>query len=101
MNGSTGMVCRSRSIAVFAAISVPEVLTSLQTGVVDGFDNSLLFTTATSWHSAIKHYAPTQHRYQPGAVVRNKAFLDMPEDLRKALSINNIHSLVIYLGRIT
>lgn len=83
------------------AISVPEVLTSLQTGVVEGFDNSPLFTTATSWHSAIKHSVLTQHMDQPGAVVRNKAFLDMPEDLRKALSINNIHSLEIYLGRIT
>jgi TRAP-type transport system periplasmic protein len=68
------------------AISVPEVLTSLQTGVVDGFDNSPLFTTATSWHTAIKHYVLTQHMYQPGAVVFNKAFLDkLPEDLRKIL----------------
>jgi TRAP-type transport system periplasmic protein len=68
------------------AISVPEVLTSLQTGVVDAFDNSPLFTTATSWHTAIKHYALTQHMYQPGAVVFNKAFVDkLPEDLRKIL----------------
>ena len=67
-------------------ISVPEVLTSLQTGVVDAFDNSPLFTTATSWHTAIKHYAMTQHMYQPGAVIFNKAFLDkLPEDLRKIL----------------
>ncbi|MDB5106423.1 MAG: C4-dicarboxylate transporter substrate-binding protein [Fibrobacteres bacterium] len=68
------------------AISVPEVLTSLQTGVVDAFDNSPLFTTATSWHTAIKHYSLTQHIYQPGAVIFNKAFLDkLPEDLRKIL----------------
>lgn len=68
------------------AISVPEVLTSLQTGVVDGFDNSPLFTTATSWHTAIKHYVLTQHMYQPGAVVFNKAFVDkLPEDLRRIL----------------
>ena len=68
------------------AISVPEVLTSLQTGVVDAFDNSPLFTTATSWHTAIKHFALTQHMYQPGALVFNKGFLDkLPEDLRKIL----------------
>ena len=67
-------------------ISVPEVLTSLQTGVVDAFDNSPLFTTATSWHTAIKYYVLTQHMYQPGAVIYNKAFLDkLPEDLRKIL----------------
>lgn len=68
------------------AISVPEVLTSLQTGVVDAFDNSPLFTTATSWHTAVKHFTLTQHMYQPGAIIFNKAFLDkLPEDLRKVV----------------
>lgn len=68
------------------AISVPEVLTSLQTGVVDVYDNSSLFAMATSWHTATKHYSMTQHMYQAGAVVYNKGFLDkLPEDLRKIL----------------
>ena len=68
------------------AISVPEVLTSLQTGVVDAFDNAPLFSTATSWHTAVKHFVLTQHMYQAGAVVYNKAFLDkLPEDLRGIL----------------
>ena len=47
-------------------IAVPEVLSALQTGVVDGFDQTLLFTFATSWYTAIKHYSLTGHIYQPG-----------------------------------
>lgn len=68
------------------AISAPEVLTSLQTGVVDGFDNSAIFTTAASWHTGIKHFSLTHHMYQAGAVVYNKAFLDkLPADLRAVI----------------
>ena len=31
-------------------ISIPEVMSALQTGLVDGFDNSTLFTSATGWY---------------------------------------------------
>lgn len=68
------------------AISLPEVLSSLQTGVVDAFDNSPVFTTAASWHTAIKYYTISEHIYQPAAVVYNKNFIDgLPEDLRKVV----------------
>lgn len=53
-------------------IEVTEVLSSLQTGVVDGFDNTPLFTFAASWHKGIKHYSLTEAIYQPGLVVANK-----------------------------
>lgn len=53
-------------------IEVTEVLSSLQTGVVDGFDNTPLFTFAASWHKGIKHYSLTEAIYQPGIVVANK-----------------------------
>ena len=67
-------------------ISVPEVLTSLQTGLVDGFDNSPLFATAASWHTAVKHYSLTQHMYQPACIIYNKGFVDkLAPDLRKIL----------------
>lgn len=56
------------------AISITEVLTSLQTGVVEGFDNSTLFATATGWHGAIKHFSLTQHMYQPAIIIINKKF---------------------------
>lgn len=57
-------------------IEVTEVLSSLQTGVVDGFDNTPLFTFAASWHKGIKHYSLTEAIYQPGIVVANKAWFD-------------------------
>lgn len=68
------------------AISLPEVLSALQTGVVDAFDNSPVFTTAASWHTAITYYTISEHIYQPAAVVYNKNFIDsLPEDLRKVV----------------
>jgi TRAP-type C4-dicarboxylate transport system substrate-binding protein len=45
------------------------VLTSLQTGVVDGFDNTPLFAFATSWYQAAHHLTLSQHSYQPGIAV--------------------------------
>jgi tripartite ATP-independent transporter DctP family solute receptor len=57
-----------------APIAVPEVLPSLQTGVVEGFDNTPLFTLAAEWHTAIKYYTVSQHIYQPAAVVYSKSY---------------------------
>jgi tripartite ATP-independent transporter DctP family solute receptor len=68
------------------AIPVTEVLSNLQTGIVDGFDNTPLFTFATSWYQGIKHYTLTRHIYQPAVVVYSKKFWDsVPEDLRPSL----------------
>lgn len=64
-------------------ISVTEVLSSLQTGVVDGFDNTPLFSFAASWHQAISHFTLTKHIYQPGIIVLSKKFWDaLPPDLQ-------------------
>jgi TRAP-type C4-dicarboxylate transport system substrate-binding protein len=56
------------------AISVPETLPALQTGVVKGFDNTPLFTLAAEWHTAIKHFTLTGHIYQPAAIVYSARF---------------------------
>lgn len=56
------------------AIAVPEVLSSLQTGVVSGFDNTALFTLAAEWHTSIKNFTVSRHIYQPAAVVYSKRF---------------------------
>ncbi len=71
----------------FGASPVPipttEVLTSLQTGVIDGYDNTVLFATAAQWTSATKFFTLTNHIYQPAAIVFNKAFYDgLPADLQ-------------------
>ena len=67
-------------------ISVGEVMSSLQTGLVDGFDNTPLFTQAVSWHQGIKYFSVTQHIYQPALVVANKAWFDaLPADVQAAM----------------
>jgi TRAP-type C4-dicarboxylate transport system substrate-binding protein len=64
-------------------ISVIDVLPGLQTGVVDGFDNSPLFTFAASWHQAITHFTLTRHIYQSGVVVLSRKFWEsLPADLQ-------------------
>src|SRR5688500_15125514 len=57
-------------------IAVTEVLPALQTGVVDGFDNTPLYTFAASWHLAIKHFTLSQHIYQPGLILLSKQEYD-------------------------
>lgn len=59
-----------------AAIATPEVLPALQTGVVESFDNTPLFTLAAEWQTAIKFYSVTNHIYQPAAVIYSKKFWD-------------------------
>ena len=67
-------------------IDVTNVLTSLQTGAVDGFDNTPLFAFATSWYQAAKHLNLSQHSYQPGIIVYSKRWYDgLPDDVKRAL----------------
>jgi TRAP-type C4-dicarboxylate transport system substrate-binding protein len=57
-------------------IAVTEVLSSLQTGVVEGFDNTPLFAFAASWHMGIGHFTLSEHIYQPGIAVASRKFWD-------------------------
>jgi tripartite ATP-independent transporter DctP family solute receptor len=68
-------------------IAVTEVLTALQTGVVDGFDQTPLYTFAASWQLGIKYFSVSEHIYQPGVVVASrKEFEKLPADLQKILA---------------
>jgi TRAP-type C4-dicarboxylate transport system substrate-binding protein len=67
-------------------ISVGEVLPALQTGNVDGFDNTALFTQAASWHQGIQHFTVSNHIYQPALLILNKAFYDsLPAELQSTV----------------
>lgn len=67
-------------------IAVTEVLTSMQTGVVDGWDNTPLFAFAAQWTSATKYLSLTNHIYQPAAIVFNKSWFEtQPADLQAIL----------------
>ena len=63
---------------------VAEVLPSLNTGIVTGFDNTPLFSIAAGWITPVSHYTLSRHIYQPAAVMYSKGFVDsLPEDLKK------------------
>lgn len=64
-------------------IAVTDTMTALQTGVVDGFDNTPLFTFAASWFQAITHFTLTEHCYQPAMAVMNlDVWKSLPEDVK-------------------
>ena len=74
----------------FGASPVPipttEVLTSLQTGVVDGYDQTPLYASAAQWLSNTKYYTLTNHIYQPAAIVVNKAWYDaLPPEIQQII----------------
>lgn len=70
-------------------ISVAEVLTSLSTNQVNGFDNTPLFAFATSWFTEIDTWIVSDHIYQPAVVVFNKTWFDgLPKDIQEILLKN-------------
>ncbi|MCB9614309.1 MAG: TRAP transporter substrate-binding protein [Sandaracinus sp.] len=79
-------------------IDVTNVLTSLQTNVVDGFDNTPLFAFATSWYQAAGHFTVSEHSYQPGIIVYSKRWFDgLPADVQQILT--NIPREMVLEGR--
>lgn len=68
-------------------IPTTEALHALQTGTVDGYDQSLLYTFAASWHTATKYITVSEHIYQPAAILYHKASWDAyPQDVKDALN---------------
>ena len=62
---------------------VSETLAALNTGIVNGFDNTPLFSLAAGWMGPVTHYTVSKHIYQPAGVVYSSAFMDsLPADLR-------------------
>ena len=71
-------------------IDVANTMTSLQTGVVDGFDNTPLFAMATTWYQGLedgeRNLILSRHSYQPGIVVYSKKWFDtLPKDIQEVL----------------
>jgi tripartite ATP-independent transporter DctP family solute receptor len=64
-------------------LPVPEVPSSLQNGVVAGYDNTLLYAYAAQWNEGIKFVTISEHIYQPAVIVFSKEFwASLPEDLK-------------------
>ncbi|MBN4065879.1 TRAP transporter substrate-binding protein [Candidatus Amoebophilus asiaticus] len=67
-------------------IATPDVLVSLKTGLVDGFDQTPVFSMAVGWITTVKNFILTKHIYQPGAIVISRRFYNkLPENLRKII----------------
>jgi TRAP-type C4-dicarboxylate transport system substrate-binding protein len=65
---------------------VSEVLPSLNTGIVTGFDNTPLFSLAAGWIGPVTHFTLSKHIYQPAAVVYAKSFIDsLPANLQEVV----------------
>ncbi|MBI4510897.1 MAG: TRAP transporter substrate-binding protein [Deltaproteobacteria bacterium] len=74
----------------FGASPVPipptEVLTALQTGTVDGFDQAVLYAIAASWYKSVKYFTVSNHIYQAAIIAFNKEWFEkLPPDLQKIL----------------
>ena len=64
-----------------------EVLTSLQANVIDGLDNTALYTQAAGLAEPLDHFTLTRHIYQPAAIVLNKRWFDsLPADIKQVIA---------------
>ena len=79
----------------FGATPVPidngNTLMSVQTGVVDGFDNTPLFAMAGSWYQGLKegdrNLFLSRHCYQPALLVYSKKWFDaLPKDIQVVIT---------------
>lgn len=63
-----------------------EVLTALNSNVIEGLDNTALFIQAGGLAEPVNHFTLTRHIYQPAAVIYSKKFFDgLPDDLKKVV----------------
>ena len=69
-----------------------EVLTSLQSNVIDGLDNTAIYLQAGGLAEPLDYYTLSRHIYQPAAIVYSRSFIEsLPEDLQKlCLSVNRL-----------
>jgi TRAP-type C4-dicarboxylate transport system substrate-binding protein len=72
-------------------MGITEVLSALQTGVVEGYDNTKLFAFAAALYMSTTHWTETKHIYQPAAIVlsRKGAWDKMPTELQEALALES------------
>jgi len=64
-----------------------EVLTSLQSNVIDGLDNTALYIQAGGLAEPLDYFTKSRHIYQPAAVVfSRKWFEGLPDDLKAVVA---------------
>jgi TRAP-type C4-dicarboxylate transport system substrate-binding protein len=64
-------------------IPLDEVLPALEAGVVEGYDQTPVYSVAAGWYTQIRYFTLTQHIYQPAVLVYSRRFIEsLPQDLR-------------------
>ncbi|MDH3729129.1 MAG: TRAP transporter substrate-binding protein [Myxococcales bacterium] len=81
-------------------VDVANTLMSVQTGVVDGFDNTPLFAMAGTWYQGLKegerNLFLSRHCYQPALLVYSKKWFNtLPKDVQVVLT-SVPHELTIW-----
>lgn len=67
-------------------ISLPETLSSLQTGMLNSFYGPFYAIVSLQWYTQVKYIIDLPFSYTPAAVVMNKKFMDgLPGDLQKLI----------------
>ena len=69
---------------------VSEVLQSLNTGRVDGYAQTPLYSFAAAWYRGIKFYSITKHLYQPAILVYSKKFFDKQDQEIKDILTSDV-----------
>ncbi|MBI1908882.1 MAG: TRAP transporter substrate-binding protein DctP [Deltaproteobacteria bacterium] len=68
-------------------LPVPDVLTSLQTNMIDAVYGPPLGVTALQWHTRVKYVMDFRFNYAMGGFIIDKKFYDsLPPDLKKILT---------------
>jgi len=68
------------------SIALTEVLTSLQTGMLNAFYGPPYTILALQWYTQVKYLVETPFSYTPATIVFDKKYLDtMPADLQKII----------------
>ncbi len=76
-------------------LSVRGVVRGLQSGVLEGFDNTPLFTYSSGLYHHVKYYTLTEHSYQPILMLMSKKIYDNLESIQQktimdAMSTNKL-----------
>ncbi|MCS7297501.1 MAG: TRAP transporter substrate-binding protein [Bacteroidia bacterium] len=78
----------------------PEVLMALKNRMVEGFDQTVVFSVSTGWIQQVKHFTLSAHIYQPGGLVLSKKFFDkQPPEVQRALLVEAERAALQAAGR--
>jgi TRAP-type C4-dicarboxylate transport system substrate-binding protein len=81
-------------------LPAPDVLMALKNRMVEGFDQTVVFSVSTGWMGQVKHYTLTRHVFQPGAIVISKKVFDqLSPELQRALLVKEKRAEIQATGR--